>query len=85
VLIVMQAQMRVILRALSRLVHERIAATTAAASRSAAGEAFREHRPTWNARGVLADGEAAWAPSRPLAHMLKDADTQILTTKGQKL
>ena len=61
------------LRTLNRLVHEKTAATAAAASRSAAGEPFWEHRPTWNARGVLADGEAVWAPLSPLAPMLRDS------------
>jgi len=70
---VMQKQMRVMLRTLNRLVHEKTAATAAAASRSAAGEPFWEHRPTWNARGVLADGEAVWAPLSPLAPMLRDS------------
>jgi|AntAceMinimDraft_5_1070358.scaffolds.fasta_scaffold51369_1 hypothetical protein len=63
-LMAMQAQMRVMLRTLNRLAHEETAATAAAARRSAAGEALREHRPTWNARGVLADGEEALAPMR---------------------
>jgi hypothetical protein len=70
---VMLTQMRVMLRALNRLVHEKTAATAAVARRSAAGEALREHRPTWNARGVLADGAAKWAPLRPLAPMPKDS------------
>jgi hypothetical protein len=70
---VMQKQMRVMLRTLNRLVHEKTAATAAAASRSAAGEPLWEHRPTWNARGVLADGEAVWAPLSPLAPMLRDS------------
>ena len=73
VLMVMLTQMRVMLRALNRLVHEKTAATAAVARRSAAGEALREHRPTWNAWGVLADGEAKWAPLRPLAPMPKDS------------
>jgi hypothetical protein len=41
----MQTQMRGVLRILNCLVHEETAATAAAARRSAAGEALREHRP----------------------------------------
>jgi hypothetical protein len=68
----MQAQMRVMWRTANRLVHEKTAATAAAAHRNVAGEALREHRPAWNARGVLADDEAAQAPQRLLAPMPKD-------------
>jgi hypothetical protein len=42
VLMVMQTQMRMMLRTLNRFVHEKTAATAAAAIRSAAGEALRE-------------------------------------------
>jgi hypothetical protein len=45
VLMAMQAQMRVMLRTSNRLAHEKTTATAAAARRSAAGEALREHRP----------------------------------------
>jgi hypothetical protein len=51
VLMAMQAQKRVMLRTLSRPVHKETTATAAAARRSEAGEAVREHRPAWNARG----------------------------------
>jgi hypothetical protein len=43
-LMVMQAQLRVMLRMLNRLENEKTAATAAAASRSAACETLREHR-----------------------------------------
>jgi hypothetical protein len=45
VLMAVQAQMRVMLRTVNRLVHEGTATTAAAARRSAAGEALRMHRP----------------------------------------
>jgi hypothetical protein len=42
VLMAMQTQMRVMMRTLNRFVHEKTAATAAAASRSAAGEVLRK-------------------------------------------
>jgi hypothetical protein len=66
-LIVMQTQVRAMLSVATRLVRKKTAATAAAARPSAAGEALWEHRQAWNARGGLADGEAVWAPRRPLA------------------
>jgi hypothetical protein len=81
VLMVMQTQIRVMLRAANRLVHEKTAATAAAARRSAAGEAFRGHRPAWNARGVLADGEALWAPyAAEAASAYADGYSESFTT-----
>jgi hypothetical protein len=72
-LIAMQTQARVMLRVANHLVHERTSAPEAAARSSAAGEAFRENRMAWNARGWLANGGTPWGPRRPLAPMLVDA------------
>jgi hypothetical protein len=69
----MQKQVRALLIMVTRLVHEKTAATAAAARLSAAGEALREHRLPRNTRGGLADGEVLWAPQRPLATILADA------------
>jgi hypothetical protein len=81
VLMAMQTQMRVMLRAANRLVQEKTAATAAAARQSAAGEAFRGHRPAWNARGVLADGEALWAPyAAEAASAYADGYSESFTT-----
>jgi hypothetical protein len=67
-----QTRISVLFKTVSRLFHKETVATAAAAHRSAAGKALREHRLTWNAPGVLADGEALWAPRKPLASMPKD-------------
>jgi|AntAceMinimDraft_5_1070358.scaffolds.fasta_scaffold115031_1 hypothetical protein len=60
------------LRAVKGIVREKTSATPAAARRSAACMALREHRLAWNARGGLADREAIWRPRGPLAPMLVD-------------
>jgi hypothetical protein len=57
-LIAMKIQVRALLGVANRLVHEKTAATAAAARPSAACEALRDHRLAWNARGGLADREA---------------------------
>ena len=71
-LIVMQRQVRTMLAVASRLARDKTGATAAAARLSSAGEALRENRLAWNARGGLADGESLRAPRRPLAPMLAD-------------
>jgi predicted phage gp36 major capsid-like protein len=71
-LIVMQTQMRKMLAVASRLARDKTGATAAEARPSSAGEALRENRLAWNARGGLADGEVLRAPWRPLALMLAD-------------
>jgi hypothetical protein len=79
---VRQSKMRELFKTVNRLVREKTAATAAAARRSAAGEALREQRLAWNARGVLADGEDTWAQRRPLAPMPKGYSKSISTMRS---
>jgi hypothetical protein len=72
VLMAMQTRINVLFNIVSLLFHKEAVATAAAAHRSAAGEALRGNKLTWNARCVLADGEASWAPRRPLTSIPKD-------------